>query len=779
MTRIIITLSILVIIASTVSAQDTDTITPRYKQLTAVSVKAKRRYSDTTRIDLSKENFERSVMIDNLFASKYGFSRDPSGQLYYKGKPVSNVQVNGGDFFGKNNLDLYHLLPALVLDNIRVVETNIDSITNTTLLKPILKINLTFKDKYKKGNFGNGNLAAGSSKRYLAAINGFTYKKNEQLSLSLSSNNVNSNNNSIEQPKVGFSPNGNDLTTNSARLTYRNIFSGNTELNLSLGAKAETKRLSSTADLQQQTPFLFSHTFNASNTRSFTINDSKLELQHRIDSLNTITISETLDHSRTRETDSLNYNIKFDSSNTVSQLNKTRNTNTDFLTTRLEYQKRSGSKKGRSLNAGFEFDDNHYSTNEFDTVSDLANQAQKNYFIDGSRAVKENKYSASLSFTEPIDYNSYVSFFVSQRKETFNYTTQVSSDTTILGSDKPATLTNSYFRPGIKFQRTGSAYSINATAGATVDQRTIQQLHGRNTASFSNPDLNLTIEYKFNKTKNLILTYSQTTNYPGLQQLVSLNSSFDLITRTSGNIDLKPEKRKSLRLDYNTQPAGSIYIALSGEFDNYTDKFGYEINTTANSPAQNSFTGNIGYSNSGQLSFSLLKNWSDNQYLSYFSGASYQENPTRIDNKLNVDKSLTFNQTISSALLIIKPLLSFKPILAYAWGRYFYESTTVDLTTITQSDEIALKLGTFGMSLYPLYNYNHNISSNSSFSMNGEIKKTIFKNYGTIWIQAYDIFNSFKFYNNYIGPTSHQSVSYSNLHRYFLLGLSLQFNNLR
>ena len=83
------------------------------------------------------------------------------------------------------------------------------------------------------------------------------------------------------------------------------------------------------------------------------------------------------------------------------------------------------------------------------------------------------------------------------------------------------------------------------------------------------------------------------------------------------------------------------------------------------------------------------------------------------------------------------------------------------------------------MNLYPLYNYNHSIGNNSSFAVNGEIKKRVFKDYGVIWMQAYDIFNSFKFYNNYLGPSYSQSVSYSNLHRYLVIGLSIKFNNMK
>lgn len=58
--------------------------------LKEVIIKKNRRYRDTSSIDLSKENFERSVMIDDLFSQK-GLSKDANGKIFYKGNPVSDI----------------------------------------------------------------------------------------------------------------------------------------------------------------------------------------------------------------------------------------------------------------------------------------------------------------------------------------------------------------------------------------------------------------------------------------------------------------------------------------------------------------------------------------------------------------------------------------------------------------------------------------------------------------------------------------------------------------
>jgi outer membrane beta-barrel protein len=287
------------------------------------------------------------------------------------------------------------------------------------------------------------------------------------------------------------------------------------------------------------------------------------------------------------------------------------------------------------------------------------------------------------------------------------------------------------------------------------------------------------VDYRINKDKSLIFGCSNKINYPQLQQLVALNSTLDLISQTSGNIYLKPEEKKDIRVTYSTKPSSSINIDLSGEYDHYTNKFGYAINYSGSNSVQNNLTSNIGNSNAGKISFSIWKNFTRGGYLNYNNGITYQESPTLLINKLVLNNSFIFNQTLSTSLILIKSLLSFKPLIAFTYGRYFYETNSTDIITITNSDEVSVRLKTIALNLYPLFNYNHNITDNSSFSMNGELKKTVFKNYGTIWIQAYDIFNSFNFYNNHVGPSGYQSVKYSNLHRYLVVGLSLRFNNLR
>jgi hypothetical protein len=750
---------------------------PQKLTLKEVIIKSKKRYRDTTKIDLSKNNFERSIMITDLFSKDYGFTKDANGQLFYKGKLISDVLVNGAEFFGKNNMDIYHLLPALVLDNIEIVETNIDSTTNTTILKPILTVNLKLKEKYNKGKFGNFNLGLGTSNRNIINTNLFTYINKEQISLNINTNNINIGDNSLLDPSVDFSTNGNDLTSTNAKFTYRNIFAKKITVNFDLKGKIEDRNFVSESDRQEVNTNMFSKIFNSSDTKSFNINDTRLSLNYAIDSLSNISISQTYNHSQVKEIDSLNYNIKLDSSNTISQLKRTRNSTTDLFNTKFEYNKRFSSKKGRLLNFGIDLKYNNYKIDEFDNVYDMFNQNLNKYFINGNRLIKEINYNINSNYTEPLGENGYVNFSLSYEKDKLNYKPQISSDTIINNKDIPSTLNNNYFRFGIKFQKTFNRFSFDIKIISILNLRNIQQY--TDTKYYLN--INSKADYKINNKQSLSLNYSDITNYPDVSILTGFNNTFDLISQTSGNIYLKPEEKKSLQISYNLKTSESDNINLTGKVDHYDQKFGlnYINSFDSGNITESSFEDNIGSSNSGQITFSYLKNLTNDNYLNYTNGITYQENPTIINNKLMLNNGIVLNQSFSTSIKIIKSLLSTTPLFTTSYSKYFYGNTSVDLITLTYSGKISSTFKTLKLDLYPVFNYNHSINNDKSFSMNGKLSKSIFKNYGLIWMQAYDIFNSFKYINNYISSSNYQSIKYSNLNRYVILGVSFKFNNMK
>jgi hypothetical protein len=745
-------------------------------QLQDIKVNAKRRYRDTTKIDLSGQKFERSIMIDDLFSTN-GFYKDSKGQLYFKGKLVSDIMVNGGDFFGKKNMDIYQLLPALVLDNIEVVETNIDSLTNTTTLNPTIKINLKLKEKYNKGAFGNASTGVGTADRYLAGTDLYTYKKKEQISFGFNTNNINISDLPSAEPVISFSANGNNSITHNAKFSYRNMLSKKIEINFSAKGKIDHKDYLSEADRREETTDQSSKMTNQSRTRQIGVPDAKLILDYKIDSLNNLTFTQTNNYNKTNQNDLSNYQINISGINTVSNLNKAQRIINSTSLSELLYAHRFA-KPGRLWNITFSRGSTIIKNNEADSIYTLAGQREQSYFVKGDRNSDQNTYNISTSFTEPLGTEAYINLFARYKDDKIDYHPNITSDSLKNIQNTPVAITNQYIQAGVKLQKTFKKFSFDGSLLGLADIRNNSTPGQDQHFTVFNINADIKIDYKINDKKNYTLGYKTTTNYPEAGQLINVNNSFDLISQTTGNPGIKPEVKNSFRFEYIIRKTTSESLNFNTNFDLYNNKFGQVINYLPNTP-QSIFEANIGNAKAAGLGFSFLKNISDKIYLNYTNNVSYIEQPTLINNKLNLNNGVTINQTLSTSKEILKDLLSVSPIFTTTYSKYFYESSSINVVTLTYSDKFTFTAFKFQLDLFPLINYSHNIGSTTSFSMNGALKRSLFKKYGTVWLQGYDLFNSFKFNNNFIGPSYTQTVKYSNVRRYFIIGLSLKFNNMK
>jgi hypothetical protein len=750
-------------------------ITPHVIKLSEVKVKANKRYRDTTKISFSDQHFERSVMIDDIFSTN-GFSKDANGQLYYKGKVVSDLRVNGGDFFGKNNKDVYHLLPALVLDNVEVIETNIDSTTNTTTLRPAIKVNLKFKKQYNKGNFGNASAGLGTSDRYLAATGLYTYKNKEQISLTLNSNNINLSDMPLAEPAISFSINGNNVKTNNIKLTYNNTIAKKVEVEFSAKGRIENRAVTSESERQDQTIDQYSKTTNKSNSKLYGVTDPKLKMTYKIDSLNTLQLTQTGDYNKNKVFDSLNYIISSDGSVVLSDLSRGQEITNKHLTTDLDYKRLFSSKKGRGLFVTLNRANSTEQNNELDNVYTSSNGFSNEYYVDGKRGTSTNTYTVNANYTEPLSDNSFLNVFTTYKSNAVNYNSKIVSDSLTNFLNTPVSIRNQYVQTGFKIQNTFSKVSLDAVVAALLNKRDNRINGEANDLSFFNLNVNLKAEYKINKKRDITAMFGTGTNYPELNQLINVNTSYDLISQMGSNLKLKPEIKNSLQVVYRIKTSDSEIFSIDGDINYYSNKFGLNTHIIPNTP-QSIYVDNIGHAITIKLGSSLQRNTAGKFNINYFNSFSYLEQPTIINNKLILNNGF-INQGISTSKNLIKNVLTVAPTLAVTYSKYFYETSTSSIFNLIYSDRFSLLLAKFEVNLYPLINYSHNLNTLTSFSVNGGIKRTIF-NTGTIWLQGYDLFNSFKYNSNFFGSSYIQSIKYSNVTRYFIIGLSFNFNNIK
>jgi hypothetical protein len=749
---------------------------PHVIELNEVKIKASKHYRDTTLIDLAGQKFEKNVMIDDVFSTN-GFSKNLNGQIYYKGKLVSDMLVNGGDFFGKNNKDVYSLLPAMVLNNIEVIETNIDSTTNTTTLNPTIKINLKFKEPYNKAMFGNESTGLGTEKRYLAGAGLYKYNSKEQVSLTTSSNNINIRDIPLAEPDISFSANSNNVTASNIKLTYNNTIAKKIDVDIAARGISESKKYISESEREDRVISQYANTTNKSNSKLYGITDARLKLTYKIDSLNTIIFTQKNDYTNTASIDSIKYNIQSDSSAILSILSRRQKVQGYTNITELAYKHLFALKKGRGLNIVFNRIYNNNKNNELDNVYNLSNEILKTYYVDGKKKAIINTFNLNADYTEPLSDNSYINIYSNYKSDALKYNSELLSDSLTSFSNALTKIDNQYLQSGLKFQKTFNKVSFSTLVAGQFNDRISVAANKMNHMSFLNLNLDLKGDYQISKNKELSLNYTTVTNYPELNQLINLNNTFDLISQMSGNLNLKPEIKNSFKLSYNSRKENSGGLNIFGNFDYFNSKIALNINTSQNAP-QNNFYDNIGNSISATTGFSIYKNASDKFNFNYNASIAYQQQPIIINNKINLNSGVTLTQVISSTKDILKNILSISPLISTTYTKFYYETSTINVLTLTYSDKITFKVEKFKLNIYPLFNYSRSINSLTSFSTNAGVQRNLFSN-GVIWIQAYDIFNSFKFNNNIVTATYTQTVKYTNVNRYFILGLSFKFNNIK
>ena len=749
-------------------------LVPNGINLDEVLIKKRKRYRDTTNISLSDKHFEREVMIEDLFSKSMGFYKDSNGRLYYKGKLVSDVFVNGATFFGKNNMDIFKNLPALTLNNIEIIETNIDSLTNTTLHSPAIKVNLKLKAKYNKGKFGSLNLGIGTLERYVGAADLYTYKKDGQLSFSLNSNNINIGD-SFSEPRINFVSNGNNTLSHISKLTYRNLFYKNkVELVAYLKTKMNQATAESESDRIDENINQFSKTFNKSKVNSFALEGTNINLIYKIDSLNTLRFYQILDYNNGKQIDTLSYLISANEILNTSSIYKIRNSETKSLLNKISYQKLFSSKKGRLLNMSLSIDDKKHEVAENNSVSNHLSNVNRKYFVEGNRDVLEKSINFANDFIEPLDETGYLTILTGYKKEKLLFNEDIRSDS-LSNKASVMSLGYQYFNLGVKVYKNFDKLTLEGSFSEVVNIRDIGEDIKH---AFWNNDAKIVIDYKLSRNRNFSTQYLKTVNYPNAIQLTGVNNSFDLISQQQSNLKLKPEIKNRLEISYDLKKTDSINLSLNGNIERYNSRFGFTINAI---PGQTQSTkiDNVGNSLNADVSLNFSKNLVNGHNFNYRLSLSYQELPGVINFEQQLSKSLIVSQAISLNKGLFKGFMSISPSLSTSYSRYSFQNSNGNQFNMIYSDKLSFSLFKFQLNAYPFLNFNYSINKNFTFALNSEIRRSFLKNYGSIWLKAYDVFNSFSYINNINTASYIQNVKYSNVNRYFLLGISVKFNSMR
>jgi hypothetical protein len=453
-------------------------------------------------------------------------------------------------------------------------------------------------------------------------------------------------------------------------------------------------------------------------------------------------------------------------------------------------------KKGRTFSANLtlglnnsEGGGNLYSVNRYytggaNTSTDSLNQV---YTLPSSG----NNYGLSVAYTEPFSRTSLLEFNADI------YQSHSRSDKQTMDADSAgkftlpdALLTNdfsnryTYGREGLRWQTTQKR--VKLTLGATV-----QEAAASNRFSYPSGDSTLrrsylnilpdaTMQYEFNKYRNLRLFYNTYTNPPSLTQLQPVPDNSDPLNIRLGNPGLRQEYYHLLRLSYlSFDPFRRTSFFASINYSGIHDRIVNSSQLTA-SGAQVTMPVNMDglFRLNGNLTWefplrALHSNLSLNSNLAYDHNGGLVDGARNNSNNWTVGQGANLNFLSGDILDVTAGIRADYNDVRYSLQpaqnqAYWTEDYTVDANWYVHDRfSLASDLDYIHRSGLPA-GYN-----SSPFIWNAGMAEKLFKNKkGTIRFQVFDILSRNTGFSRNTSQNYIEDVSYRVLNRYWLLSFS-------
>ncbi|MDB5190746.1 MAG: hypothetical protein JWQ96_309, partial [Segetibacter sp.] len=393
---------------------------------------------DTTEFNASSFKTKPNSTAEDLLKKLPGVEVEKDGSIKAQGQTVTRVMVDGKRFFGDDPTLATRNIPTDMIDKIQVVDGQSDqsAFSGFDDGNRQMTINITTKKDRRKGLFGkaalgvgNDDLAFKNETRYAANTNISYFNGDRRISVVAQANNNNGQNFS-SQDILGtgggrgggnFGGGGGNFgggfntgptgftTTRMGGLNYSDIWSPKTNMSASYFYNNQNRinrqdRLRETLVTGDSSRFTTTNSFSDNKNSN---NRFNFEIEHRFDTMNSITIRPTFNQ---QQTDNISNSTSFTTKGKLSPVNDvTRTTRTEtkgynFNNTIL-YRHRFA-KRGRSMSLNLT---QGLNTNEGNTKTLSYNNSYTNGSIrrDTTNQISINdreskSYGASLSYVEPI-----------------------------------------------------------------------------------------------------------------------------------------------------------------------------------------------------------------------------------------------------------------------------------------------------------------------------------------------------------------------------------------
>jgi hypothetical protein len=656
-----------------------------------------------------------NAVVEDLLKKLPGLEIDKDGKIKSQGKEISQVLVDGDEFFGSDPTIATKNLGANGVETVQVYEKKQENAGEGE--ETIQVLDLRLKDDAKKGYFGRISGGSDFKQFYEAELLVNKFNKSQKISVFvLTANTPKSDFGFGDRSKFGLENEGSNsrfdddgifLNTNSqntsgipktlkAGIYYSDKIGKKKNTTLGFNYSYYNTNLTSVANSRSQYFVSDSVFYSEDSTRNVSFDEShrvNFRFETQLDSLTKLEIRPRITIANATQ-DNKDYSSWRDERDTLSRTNTVFNDNANNSNTlsndlRLE---RNFKKKRRQLSFRYQLelsesfaDGTLRSTNNIKDTNDFTSLTQQ--LKTSSKA--SQAHNAAITYYEPLSEKMKIQFdysydysFNNQDRETRNF--------------NPATMMYDFINPiftnnfdNIRMQnRVGAQlwyetrkYSIRG--GARVRNVEIENINlfTENTIrqNVTNVLPMFTFRYNPNQSKRLTVRYRTNSNQPSITDLQPIPDNTNPNRIRRGNPNLTPDYRHNLDLSFNTYNAlKGRYIYAGATADVTQNGFGdsttFDLNGFGTQFVQRvNVEGNfyvVAYTGAGLPFFNRMFNLRPNLSSVYSQNTSFINGAKNIATNKSLNANISYNFTFDSLEINLSNTFS-------------YNSPTNSLTSFT------------------------------------------------------------------------------------------------
>ncbi len=769
---------------------------------------------DTLEYNATAFKTQENAVVEDLLKKLPGVEISTDGKITVNGEEVKKIRLDGKKFFDGDIEQATKNLSADMIEKIQVLEQKSDMAKLTGFEDGDTEriINLTTKPNRKKGISGNVNGGAGADInkdfRYDSGLSLNILNGESQTSINAGANNLNNTRSSRGRGSWGGGSNAGITTSQNFGLNNNSMLSKKT----TIGGDVTFNHSNNFSDTESnRTSYLSSSTYNDL-SNSISENDKydanmRLELEWKIDSLQTLIVQPNINYSTSDSYTQRKYSYLTDNDSTSwgNSINEgTSNSLSGGLN--LIYNKKSSVKKGRSFTINLNTDFSRTNGESYNLSNKYTNDSTIN--IDQQTKNTSDRFNARvrLSFVEPLWNNknmieaavSVNTTNTTSEKRQYSYD-EIGRDYSIFNEEYSNNFENEFFRESIElnYRFTEKTYNLMLGLSGQPSQTKNIRTYGNGLVSDTTYGVfNFAptgrFQYNFGRKKFARIDYRGRTQQPSINQMQPVKNNNDLMAETVGNPLLNPAFSHTFRLMYssfNDKTFSSFNTFLNAEatkdalvsnkiYDNTLKQYSQTVNSDV-MPVN--LMGNVMFSTpliQKRLHFSTNTSARYRTQYSYIS-RNVNTDAIDIDHLLLGDESKTRNYSASEELSFTFTHdyieLGVRGNIGYSNSLNNLKNEATETYDWTGRGNIVIR-----------FPYNFTLSSDIAYSdragytnmdlseimWNAALDKTLFKNKGTLSLKATDILRQRLNIRQTIGDNYIQNNSYNTLPTYFLVSFT-------